>query len=183
MVTPATARAASSHSSAAARSKATLEVAAKDKIGAETASYDEVVNANLQLGSDTLNYSTTAAAVAVAVNLTTGVASGFTSIVNIENVTGGLGGDNIVGSNGANVLAGFNGSDIVNGAGGDDIIAATTGDGNDTYIGGAGIDFYNLANTTAGATVNLATGVSSSAQTGTDSLSGIEGVELAPCSA
>jgi Ca2+-binding RTX toxin-like protein len=136
----------------------------------------EIVNANLQGGSDTLNYATTAAAIAVAVNLSTGVASGFTTITSIENVTGGLGGDNIVGSGGTNILTGFGGADVVNGAGGDDVIVATAGDGNDTYIGGLGVDFYNLANTTANATVNLTTGVSTSAQTGTDTLSEIEGV-------
>lgn len=136
----------------------------------------EIVNANLQGGSDTLNYSTTVAAVAVAVNLSTGIASGFTSISNIENVTGGLGGDNIVGSGGANVLVGLNGADTIDGAGGDDVIAATAGDGNDNYNGGLGVDFYTLANTTANATVNLTTGTAASAQTGTDTLSSIEGV-------
>lgn len=136
----------------------------------------EAITADLQAGSDTLNYSTTVAAVAVAVNLSTGVASGFTSIVGIENVTGGAGADTIVGSGGANVLAGFNGADTIDGAGGDDVIAATTGDGSDNYNGGAGIDFYNLANTTAGATVNLSTGTATSAQTGTDTLINIEGV-------
>ncbi len=136
----------------------------------------EVINANLQGGSDTLNYSTTVAAVAIAVNLSTGVASGFNQIANIENVTGGQGGDNIVGSAGANVLAGLQGADTIDGAGGDDVIAATTGDGNDNYNGGAGIDFYNLVNTTANATVNLGTGTATSTQTGTDTLINIEGV-------
>nr|WP_135210601.1 peroxidase family protein [Vitreimonas flagellata] len=136
----------------------------------------EVVNANLLAGSDTLNYSTTLAAVAVAVNLTTGVASGFTTIAGIENVTGGLGNDNIVGNAGANILTGLNGADTIDGAGGDDILVASTGDGNDTYVGGLGVDFYSLANTTAGAVVNVSTGSATSAQTGTDSLSGIEGI-------
>jgi len=136
----------------------------------------EVITANLQTGSDTLSYTATAAAVAVSVNLATGVASGFNSIVGIENVTGGAGADSIVGSGGANVLAGFNGADTIDGGGGDDVIAATAGDGNDNYNGGAGIDFYSLANTNANATVNLATGTATSTQTGTDALVSIEGV-------
>jgi Ca2+-binding RTX toxin-like protein len=51
----------------------------------------EQVVANLQEGIDTLNYTSTTADVAV--NLATGVASGFLSIANIENVTGGGGND------------------------------------------------------------------------------------------
>lgn len=136
----------------------------------------EVVTANLLGGSDTLSYTATAAAVAVSVNLSTGVAAGFSTISGIENVTGGLGADTIVGSAGANVLAGFNGADTIDGGGGDDVIAATAGDGNDSYNGGLGIDFYSLANTTANATVNLNTGTATSTQTGTDSLVSIEGV-------
>jgi Ca2+-binding RTX toxin-like protein len=48
--------------------------------------------------------------------------------------------------------------------------------GNDTLIGGGGTDTYSLAATAAAATVNLATGTSSSAETGTDTLTGIENV-------
>ncbi len=50
------------------------------------------------------------------------------------------------------------------------------GDGNDTYIGGAGTDTYDLSSTSADATVNLVNGTASSADTGTDTLSGIENV-------
>lgn len=136
----------------------------------------EVINANLGGGSDTLNYSTTVAAVAIAVNLTTGVASGMNTLTSIENVTGGAGNDSIIGNGNANVLTGMQGTDTIDGAGGDDIFIAVAGDGNDTYIGGQGIDFYNLANTTSAATVNLGTGTATSTQIGTDSLSGVEGV-------
>ena len=136
----------------------------------------EAINANLQGGSDTLSYATTVAAVAVAVNLSTGVASGMNTLTSIENVTGGLGNDSIIGNGGANILTGLNGADNIDGGGGDDVIVATAGDGNDTYNGGAGTDFYNLSNTTANATVNLATGTATSTQTGTDTLINIEGV-------
>ncbi|MGL4398093.1 MAG: calcium-binding protein, partial [Hyphomicrobium sp.] len=64
----------------------------------------------------------------------------------------------------------------VDGGANNDRLIATVGDGDDTYIGGAGTDTYDLSGTTANATVNLATGFASSAQTGTDTLSGIENV-------
>ena len=85
----------------------------------------EAVTADLLIGTDTLNYTTTAAAVTV--NLTTGSASGFSTIFNIENVTGGAGNDTLTGNTGANVLTG---------GAGDDTFRATVGDGNDTYNGG-----------------------------------------------
>lgn len=49
-------------------------------------------------------------------------------------------------------------------------------DGNDVYIGGTGIDTYDLSSTSAAATVNLTTGIASSSQTGADTLSEIENV-------
>jgi Ca2+-binding RTX toxin-like protein len=136
----------------------------------------EVVNANLQGDNDTLSYAATAAAVAIAVNLSTGTASGFNTILNIENVTGGLGGDSITGSGGANVLTGLAGADTIDGALGDDTFVATVNDGNDAYIGGQGFDIYNLSATSAAAFVNLSLGTSTSAQTGNDTLSQVEGV-------
>ncbi len=63
------------------------------------------------------------------VNLTTGAATGAASISNVENATGGAGGDSLVGSVAANVLDG--------GAGADWIVG---GPGNDTLFGGAGAD-------------------------------------------
>jgi Ca2+-binding RTX toxin-like protein len=80
----------------------------------------------------------------------------------------GLGGDDTL-TSGARV-------DILDGGVGNDTLRAVTGDGNDTLIGGAGVDTYTLAATAAAATVNLTTGTSTSATTGTDTLSGIENV-------
>ena len=91
----------------------------------------ESVTANLNGGTDTLSYAGTAAAVAVVVNLATGSASGFSSILNIENVTGGAGNDVLTGSSVVNTLEGGAGNDTLDG-----------GDGNDNLIGGAGDDTY-----------------------------------------
>jgi Ca2+-binding RTX toxin-like protein len=131
-----------------------------------TLSNVERVTADLDGGSDTLSYVGTTAgatAAAVTVNLTTGSASGFTSIAGLDNVTGGAGNDTLTGNAGANVL---------NGSAGNDRFVATVSAGNDSYIGGAGSDTYDLSGTTAGATVTAT--VATSAQTGTDTLATIE---------
>src|SRR5262249_30596997 len=80
-------------------------------------------------GSDTLNYAGTTANVTV--NLATGTASDFTSIANIESVTGGSGNDTLTGSAGNNTLTGGAGNDTLDGNG-----------GTDTLVGGAGDDVY-----------------------------------------
>src|SRR5262249_10873508 len=112
-----------------------------------------------------LNYGTTAAPVTV--NLMTGQASGFVSIANVQNVTGGAGNDSLTGNAATNVLIG--------GAGNDTFFASlvTGGDGDDHYNGGAGTgDTYDLSATLVGATITTA--LASSTDIGTDSLSGIE---------
>jgi len=125
----------------------------------------EHVTADLLGGTNSLNYGTTTAAVTV--NLTTGQASGFASIANIQNVTGGSGNDLLTGNAAANVLNG--------GAGNDTFFAsfeATGTDGNDTYIGGAGNDTLDLSATSAGASITTTS--ATSAAIGTDTLSSIE---------
>ena len=92
----------------------------------------ESVTADLLGINDTLNYGITAADVTV--NLATGTASGFTSITNIENVTGGSGADTLTGTAAANTLNGGIGADNLNG-----------GDGNDTYIVDNTLDVVNEA--------------------------------------
>ena len=113
---------------------------------------------------DTLDYSGTANAVAV--NLGTSSATGFTSVTGIENVTGGSAGDTLAGDSNANVLTGGGGNDTLTGAGGDD-----------TLVGGSGIDtaVYSAslnasAVTEAGSNFVVTTGGAE----GTDTLSGIE---------
>src|SRR6185503_12359806 len=95
----------------------------------------EFVNANLNGGNDTLLY--TGSTAAVSVNLATGSASGFASIANIENVTGGSGNDTVIGSDlVSNNLSGGDGEDTLNGGTDNDTLAG--GNGNDTYIANNG---------------------------------------------
>ena len=70
------------------------------------------------------------------VNLTTGTASGFTSIAGIENVTGGSGNDTLTGNASANTLSGGIGNDTLVGGGGNDTMDGGTG--NDTFVFAAG---------------------------------------------
>jgi Ca2+-binding RTX toxin-like protein len=143
----------------------------------------EAINVDLLGRADTLSYGTSAAGVTV--NLGAGSASGFASIANILNVTGGNGDDALTGDGAANTLNGGTGNDTLTGGGGNDTLnggngndrfMATLGDGNDTMNGGAGIDTYDLSATFAAAAINLSSGRASSPETGNDRLSNIENV-------
>ena len=68
------------------------------------------------------------------------------------------------------------GSLLAYGGDGNDTFVATVGDGNATYDGQAGINTYDLSQTSADATVNLVTGKASSVQTGSDTLVSIQNV-------
>ena len=97
----------------------------------------ESVTANLAAGVDTLTYAGTTTAVTV--NLTTGTASGFTTVANIENVTSGSGNDTLTGSAGGailNTLSGGAGNDTYRVDGGETIIEAVGG-GTDTVLSAA----------------------------------------------
>jgi Ca2+-binding RTX toxin-like protein len=100
----------------------------------------ETITADLAGSTDTLSYSGNTAGNSVTVNLTTGAATGFTSIANIENVTGGAGQDTLTGNAGTNVLVGGAGADAISGGDGTDTI--TGGAGQDTLTGGAGKDVF-----------------------------------------
>jgi Ca2+-binding RTX toxin-like protein len=123
----------------------------------------EQITLDLLGGNNTLSYGTSAAAVTV--NLMTGQASGFTSIANVQNVTGGNGSDSITGGLGSNILSGGNGNDT---------FFALAGDGNDVVNGGGGTDTYDLSATSAGATIGNASAVS--ADVGSDGLTSIENI-------
>ena len=99
------------------------------------------------------------------VNLATGVATGFLSIANIQNVTGGSGNDLLTGNAGANVLSGGNGNDT---------FFATMGDGNDTINGGGGIDTVDFSATDAGVSITTAGAIG--AATGIDVFTSIENI-------
>jgi Ca2+-binding RTX toxin-like protein len=114
--------------------------------GVESVTADLLTSAPLGSG-DTLNYA--AASAAVTVNLATGTASGFTSITNIENVSGGSGADTLTGNDLANLLSGNAGADTLSGGLGNDTLDGGGGNdtldgglGNDTMSGGTGDDTY-----------------------------------------
>ncbi|HKD29625.1 MAG TPA: calcium-binding protein, partial [Xanthobacteraceae bacterium] len=126
----------------------------------------ESITADMGVGTDTLNFGASTANVTV--NLSAGTASGFTSIVGIENVTGGGGNDTLTGNAGANVLTG---------GAGDDTLAG--GLGNDTLAGGAGNDTASYAGETDAMFVDLTAGTArrgSAAAAIEDTLSSIENV-------
>jgi len=90
-----------------------------------------------------------------------------------DTLNGGIGNDTLNGGAGDDILTGGAGNDMANGGADNDRFVATVGDGNDTYNGGAGTgDTYDLSGTTAGA--SIITGAASSADIGTDTLTGIE---------
>jgi Ca2+-binding RTX toxin-like protein len=111
---------------------------------------------------------------------------GVNNLVSVETaIIGSSGANTLSGTAGNEILLGLGGNDNLIGGGGDDSLDGGTGtdtlragvnDGNDVYAGGAGTDTYDLALTAAAATVNLSTGSSTSAQTGSDTLAGIENV-------
>ncbi len=151
----------------------------------------ETVTADL-LGSnnDTVSYAGSAAGVNV--NLGTGVASGFVSLLNTENATGGSGIDSLTGTGGGNTLSGGAGNDNLDGGAGNDTLdggadndtllgganddTLNGGAGDDTIDGGAGTnDTASYAGTAGGVTVSLSVaGPQVTGGAGTDTLTGIE---------
>lgn len=92
-----------------------------------------------------------------------------------ERITGTAGDDRgLYGTLDADTIEGLGGQDSIEGLDGDDLILASVGDGNDGMDGGAGLDTYSLAATSAAARLSLAHGTARSAQTGTDILRNIE---------
>ncbi|PZR94843.1 MAG: calcium-binding protein [Stutzerimonas stutzeri] len=99
---------------------------------------------------------------------------------------GEAGDDRVFGGAGDDRIEGGVGSDTVVGGAGDDLILASVGDGNDTYhgddlAGGAGIDTLDMSAISAAITVDLGSGLlgrgsAVSAQSGHDTLWGIENV-------
>lgn len=93
-----------------------------------------------------------------------------------DTVLGGAGDDTIYGDAGDDLIFGHEGRDVINAGDGNDTIFASIGDGDDAIHGGAGTDTLNLEALTQGVTVDLASGLASGAQSGNDTLSGIENV-------
>jgi Ca2+-binding RTX toxin-like protein len=93
-----------------------------------------------------------------------------------DSLDGGEGNDTLNGGAGNDSLDGGSGNDSLDGGAGNDTLAGGAGD--DTLVGGAGVDVASYATATADLTITLvANGQLSVAGFGTDSLSGIEGLE------
>ncbi len=115
-------------------------------------------------------------------------AFGSNTLVSVENgvigtslantVNGAAGNEFILGLGGNDTLSGGAGNDVVDGGTGNDVLRATLNDGNDSYLGGAGTDTYDLSVITAAVTLDLSAGTANSAQTGADTLSGLENLIL-----
>jgi Ca2+-binding RTX toxin-like protein len=104
--------------------------------GGTLTSVEAVVN--LGGGTDTLTYAGSTSAVVV--NLTTGTASGFSSVAGVENVTGGSNDDALTGNDANNTLSGGLGNDTLNGDAGSDVLVGGAGD--DLMNGGANGDTF-----------------------------------------
>ncbi|ANP45730.1 peroxidase family protein [Candidatus Viadribacter manganicus] len=150
-----------------------------------TLSSIEMVFVDLGGGIDTLSFASTLAGSDVSVSLLLGMATGFSRVVGVENVTGGAGNDTLGGDDANNIIRGGAGNDAIFGGlgadtllgeGGNDRFIASVGDGDDAYTGGAGVDTLDLSGTSAGANVNLITGLASSADIGADTLATIENI-------
>ncbi|WP_281018759.1 FecR domain-containing protein [Minwuia sp. IMCC3077] len=139
-------------------------------------------------GTDAVDFSGTSNGVAA--NLVTGRAQSIganevdtDTLIAIEDITGGAGGDSLTGNGVANVLTGNAGNDtLVGNAGADNLVGGAGddelngGSGNDTLNGGTGTDRASFAGETSSVTVNLLTGTANGETSGTDSLTGIENV-------
>lgn len=102
-------------------------------------------------GIDTADYSGFGSALSVSMLITgsqfVSAAAGTDTILNVENLIGGLGGDTLTGTNGDNVIDGNIGNDFLYGQRGDDLVLGGAGfdqvrgnKGMDTLDGGAGRD-------------------------------------------
>ncbi len=147
-------------------------------------------------GTDAYDLSATSAAATVDLQAgtSTSTQTGSDTLTSIENVNGSSGNDHIQGDGASNLMQGQGGNDWLDGgSGGDtlvggqgldsvfgglgnDTLRASVNDGNDSYDGGGDVDTYDLSATSASATVNLATGLASSSQTGSDTLINVENV-------
>ncbi len=92
-----------------------------------------------------------------------------------DRLSGETGNDSISGGDGNDTLAGDSGSDQLDGGAGNDILAG--GGGDDTLIGGVGLDVASYASATQGLVLGLGSATLTVDGFGTDSLSGIEGLE------
>jgi hypothetical protein len=117
--------------------------------GAESVEYNGVDTYRGGPGTDTVGYVGRDLPVSVTLDgqRNDGAANEGDDVVEVENVSGGLGGDTIVGDGQPNALEGLDGNDVVDGGAGDDELGGggqddrlVGGPGADTLIGGRGND-------------------------------------------
>ena len=113
----------------------------------------EAIDLDLADGTDLLSYAKSSEDVEV--DLGAGTATGFSSILNIENVTGGSGDDSITGNALANLLSGGSGSDL---------LVATVDAARDVFNGGSGLDTVDYGAYTSNLLIDL--GLSQAVVTG-----------------
>jgi Ca2+-binding RTX toxin-like protein len=125
-------------------------------------------------GIDTTSYA--GSSTRVNVNLASGAVWGghatFDTLIGIENLIGSAHDDSLIGNAGNNVLNGGLDNDRLVGGDGNDVL--TGGADEDSLNGGAGIDVASYLGSTAGVSVNLATGAASGGDAAGDTFSGIE---------
>ncbi|HSH90655.1 MAG TPA: calcium-binding protein [Ramlibacter sp.] len=113
------------------------------------------------------------------VDLVAGTASdgtgGTDTLTGIEHVKGGTRADSLTGNSLENLLDGDSGDDTLIGGAGNDTLKP--GEGADSVVGGEGFDTADYSNAPDGVTVFLDLGQGVGGGFGTDSLSGIEGVQ------
>lgn len=97
---------------------------------------------------------------------------------------GGSGDDTLNGDDGADSLQGGDGFDRLSGGAGDDTLEGGAGDdiffseaGNDAIVGGSGYDTLDFSMLTTGAAINLQNHSASSAQSGADTVWGVEALK------
>jgi len=139
----------------------------------------ESITADLSGGTDTLSYAGSIANVTV--DLTAHTGSGFTSLLGVENATGGFGNDTLIGDASANVLAGGAGDDTYF-VGAGDTVTEGAGAGTDTvnsaasFTLGANVESLNLIDVTAiSGTGNALANVITDLGGGNNVLSGLGG--------
>ncbi|MGH2741160.1 MAG: beta strand repeat-containing protein [Thermoleophilaceae bacterium] len=114
-------------------------------------------------GADTADYSSSSAAVTVALDeiVQDTVGTGVDTLFGFEHLAGGSAADTLSGDGGPNRIRGLGGNDVINGGGGDDALD-----------GGAGTDTVSLESAVSGAAIDLENG--QSVGDGSDSLISFE---------